>query len=291
MRSTARLSVLLLAAALSACAGAPSRQTAAPPAATVPAHDNLNAVLWMQSAVEYEAVVRQSFQTATRQLDVALATPGWNALPLDEQTRREGFEALPPAVIVDADETMIDNSPLQARNIRDGGGFKLENWQAWVNERRARALPGALEFARHAAAKGVTIFFVTNRDAPQELQATRDNLAALGFDIGPDGAYVMLRGDARGPGREKSQRRAWVAERYRVLLLLGDNLGDFMDGVNTTLAGRAALVARYQDWWGTRWIMLPNPSYGSWEGALEGDCGRGAPDVTRPCKMRALRFD
>jgi predicted secreted acid phosphatase len=98
--------------------------------------------------------------------------------------------------------------------------------------------PGAVEFANAAAAHGVTIYFITNRDAPAETEGTIANLRALGFPIADDGSNVMLRGDVRGPGREKSARRRWVGARHRVVLMLGDNLGDFMDGVNVDIAAR-----------------------------------------------------
>jgi len=268
---------------LAGCQAAPVREAA--PAAATPAHDNLNAVVWMQTAAEYEAAVRGTYAAARLQLDRALQDPAWDALPDGEAV--PGYETRPPAIIVDADETMIDNSAFQARGVRDGGPFAYENWLAWVNERRARALPGAIDFANYAASKNVPIYFVTNRDAPQETQSTIANLRALGFPIAADGSNVLPRGDARAPGREKSQRRRWVSERHRVVLLLGDNLGDFMDGVAVSVAQRQALVAKYADRWGTRWFMQPNPTYGSWEAAVLAGC----EDAPTACKRATLRLD
>jgi 5'-nucleotidase (lipoprotein e(P4) family) len=282
--------VLLLTATLSACNTAPRRAApVAPTAATAsPAHENLNAVLWMQTAAEYEATVRGIYGAARSRLDDALADPSWSALPPSE--RSDGFETRPPAIIVDADETMIDNSPFQARGVRDGGGFEYGDWLAWVNERRARALPGAVEFAAHAAERGVTIYFVTNRDAPAETESTIANLRALGFPIAADASNVLLRGDARAPAREKSERRRWVGARHHVLLLLGDNLGDFMDGVAATTQVRSELMAPYAAWWGERWFMLPNPSYGSWEASLLARCkGGSAESDPVACKRLQLR--
>lgn len=296
------LSAVVLSLVLVACNTVPNKSDAtAAPAASIATHENLNAVLWMQGAAEYEASVRGVFAAASHSLDRALADPAWNALPEDE--RQDGFESRPPAIIVDADETMIDNSAYQARSVRDNLPFAHERWQAWVNERRARALPGAVEFTREAAAKGVVTYFITNRDAPGESEATIDNLRALGFPVAPDAANVLLRGDPRGPGREKSARRRWVGERHRVLLMLGDNLGDFMDGVSRSIATRQQLIAPYADWWGERWFMLPNPSYGSWESAAAIACeeiqqagtrlDRSTPAVLDPvaCKRSLLRTE
>jgi acid phosphatase len=280
------LAPLALVVVLAGCNAAPVRETAT---AAAVAHDNLNAVLWMQTAAEYEAAVRGTYAAARTQLDAALADPAWNALPEGEADG--GFETRPPAIIVDADETMIDNSPFQARSVRDNGGFAYANWLAWVNERRARALPGALEFARYAASKNVPIYFVSNRDAPAETESTIANLRELGFPIAADASNVLMRGDARAPGREKSERRRWVGQRHRVVLMLGDNLGDFMDGVAVDLGARQALVARYAGHWGTRWFMQPNPTYGSWEAAVLAACGEQGKTDPTACKRGLLRLD
>ena len=280
---------LALFVALAGCNTAPVRE--APPAAATAtaAHENLNAVLWMQTAAEYEAAVRGTYAAARNALDRALADPAWNALP--EGEGNDGFETLPPAIIVDADETMIDNSPFQARGVRDGGGFAYENWLAWVNERRARALPGAVDFANYAASKNVPVFFVTNRDAPQETESTIANLRSAGFPIADDASNVLLRGDPRWPGREKSARREYLAKTHRIVLLLGDNLGDFMDGVAATPQARQALVAKYADRWGTRWFMQPNPTYGSWEASVLAACGETGKSDPVACKRTQMRVD
>lgn len=289
MNSIRCLSATLLAVVLAACNAVPVKKPVeAVPMATA-THENLNAVLWMQTATEYEATVRGVYAAARVRLDLALADPAWNALPVNE--RSDGFESRSPAIIVDADETMIDNSPFQSRAVRDGGGFLYENWQAWVHERRARAMPGAVEFAKYAADRGVTIYFITNRDAPAETESTVANLRALGFPIASDAANVLPRGDTRAPGREKSERRRWVGAHHRVLLLLGDNLGDFLDGVGTTIAARQALIAPYADWWGVRWFMQPNPTYGSWEAALLLECGDSGKSDPIACKRETMRLE
>jgi len=283
-------SILLAALLLAGCAttgrdvepgaGAP----AAPPAR---AHNNLNATVWMQSAAEYTAAVQGGFNLASAQLERALADPNWDALPPPERGG-QSLAGLKPAVIVDADETMIDNSPFQARGIRDGQPYSLPRWQAWVKERKARALPGALEFASRAQQLGVTVFFVTNREHAAEREATVDNLRALGFPIAADASNVILAGDPRAMEHEKATRRQWVGREHRVLLMLGDNLGDFLDGINTGVGERRAMVETYKRWWGERWIMLPNPSYGSWEGAARRACADAkAPD----CLHTVLRHD
>lgn len=274
--------------ALAACAGSPTRDAAPAPVVSA-AHDNLNATLWMENAAEYEASVRGVYAAAQRSFDLALADPSWNALPKGEVPL--GFESLPPAIIVDADETFINNEPYQARAIRDGRGYTPESWIAWVNERNAKALPGAVEFANHVASRGATIFYVTNRDYPAEFEATVANLRAQGFPVADDASNVLLRGAPVASAREKGERRKYVARTHRVLVMLGDNLGDFLDGINTGVAARRELMAPYAGWWGQRWFMLPNPSYGSWETAVFKDCGDSASSDPTGCKRAALRYD
>lgn len=281
---------LLLGAVLSllaACAGGGTtvRPDPSPPRATAGAagaHENLNAVLWMQTAAEYEATTRGVFAAASALLDAALADPRWDALPTAERGgQRVGH--LPAAVIVDADETMVDNSAYQARLVEAGTRFAPDTWAAWVEERRAGAVPGALEFARAAAQRGITVFYVTNRDAAGK-PATVDNLRALGFPLSEPEDTVLTIDEAQGWGSAKGSRRQFVGERYRVLMMVGDNLGDFLDGYQAPVAERAALIEPYRSWWGSRWFMLPNPTYGSWESALT----RGADDPVQ-AKRRALR--
>jgi len=277
----------LTLAALTACTAPATRPQAPVAESAPPAHDNLNATLWMQSSAEYAATVRGIYAAARRSLDLALADPEWNALPAGEF--QAGFEVKPPAIVVDADETLIDNSAFQARGVIEDAAYSREAWLEWVRAEKAAALPGAIEFANYVNDRGVTIFFVTNRDAPDEVEATVANLRRLGFPIAADGSNVMLRGDMRAPDREKGERRRLVDRNYRVLLLLGDNLSDFLDGVNADVATRERLMAPYAGWWGERWFMLPNPSYGSWPNALLRGC---AKDMNpRACLRSALRHD
>lgn len=281
--------------ALGACTTAPSRAPAPAAAAAAaaaveaapPAHDNLNATLWMQSSAEYAATARGIYAAAKRSLDQALEDPNWNALPRGESM--SGFESKPPAIIADADETLIDNSAFQARAVIEDRGYTRESWVEWVQARDARAIPGAVEFAQYADSRGVTIFYVTNRDAPDEYEATVANLRKLGFPVAADASNVLLRGDARAPAREKGERRRYVDRSYRVVQMFGDNLGDFLDGINSDVATRQQLMAPYADWWGVRWFMLPNPTYGSWPNAVLRGCEKDTNP--RACLRSALRHD
>lgn len=277
---TSRLLLLFAVVAAGSCAARTEPSTGAPPTPT-PArpHENLNAVLWVQSALEYEATALQSFRLAQLQLDAALQDPGWTAAL--EQTGDSS--KLPPAVIVDVDETVLDNSYYQARMVRDGTEFSPTTWDPWVMEAKATAIPGAREFTQYAAERGVTIFYITNRTRNIEA-ATRRNLAAEGFPIAAEVDTVLTRGERpEWNASAKGPRRAHVARGYRILLLVGDDLGDFVIDASGTPQDRRTRAAPYEEWWGRRWIMLPNPTYGSWERAVTGN----APDPIA-ARRRAL---
>lgn len=240
-------------------AEAPETEVAPDPAE----NPTLFATLWQQTSAEYRAAAMQAYDEASEVLPVALADSGWTAAVEQEG---DDFSMLPPAVVLDVDETVLDNSPQQARTILAGGAFDPEVWGAWVNEARAPAVPGAREFLALADSLGVALFYVTNRDQPLE-EATRRNLEAEGLPLDPELDTILSRGEREGWGSDKASRREAIAERYRIVLLVGDDLNDFVSA-RLPRAERDRLLERYGDRWGDRWIMLPNPVYGSWEGAL-----------------------
>lgn len=221
-------------------------------------------LLWVQTSVEHQALCRQAFAAAAAQLDRAVADKGWLAA-LEQDPERAA--ALPPAVVVDVDETVLDNSPFQAALLKAGRAFESALFNQWVQAASARALPGALAFAKAAAARGVEVFYVTNRNAGQET-ATRRNLAGLGFPLDDQVDTLLMRHERPDWHWDKGSRRAAVAARYRIIMLVGDDFNDFYSGARTGVEQRRERSARFQDRWGVSWFMLPNPSYGSWLGAI-----------------------
>ena len=229
-------------------------------------HPNLDATLWSQTAVEYDAVARGAYRLAGVMLERALSDSGWTAAPGQAKRPASQYREKPPAVVLDVDETVLDNSAYQARLIADDERYDTQSWNAWCRERAADAVPGARAFTNRADSLGVEVIYLTNRDSVVE-EATRDNLRALGFPVDDVPGAVLTQGER--PGWEsKPPRREWVAQRYRVLLLIGDNLGDFVAHPDTSVSVRQARYEEGKSFWGTRWIALPNPQYGSWEGAL-----------------------
>lgn len=281
MHRYAALAVVSFLIASGCATGSPDRVRPGTPADAPAGHqyETLNAVLWMQTSAEYEALARQTWTAATEAMRRELRAEGPSALV--EEVR---CAACPPAVIVDADETVLDNSAYDARRIVEGTEFDPAAWTAWVNERRAGAVPGALEFAREAERLGVRVFYVTNRTTEEE-PGTVDNLRALGFPLPAGEDVVLTKGEHSATATsDKTERRRAVGARYRVLLLAGDDLNDFAPA-NLSLEDRRMLVERAGERWGRSWFMLPNPSYGSWERALLRDLPAGFDRDTRRREM------
>ncbi|MBB3887207.1 acid phosphatase [Xanthomonas campestris] len=255
------------AAAVSANAAASA--AAAKPAATAGApagDDNLNAVLWMQRSEEYRAVAEQTYRAAAETLDAALKQPNWDALVPEE--RGNAATGLKPAVVLDVDETVLDNSPYQARLVHDGKEYDELSWDQWVAEKKAKPIPGVVDFAKAANARGITLIYISNR-AVHLKDATLANLRSAGLPVADDSVFLGLGTVVPGceqNGSEKNCRRL-AGEKYRVLMQFGDQLGDFVQVTANTGTARGALLQQYHDWFGERWWMLPNPSYGGWEPA------------------------
>jgi acid phosphatase len=289
----AALAVALTAMALSGCLATVPTAKAPPAAAALQsaaagADDNLNATLWMQRSAEYRGVTESLYRAAAVRLDAALADPEWDALAPEE--RANPARGLPPAVIVDVDETVLDNSPYQARLIRDGGEYDEVSWDGWVQQQRARAVPGAVEFARAASAKGVTMLYITNR-AEHLGGPTLENLRTAGFPVKDDSVFLGLGTFVEGceqEGSEKLCRRQWAGRKYRILMQFGDQLGDFAQITANTPNDRAALYERHRAWFGERWWLLPTPTYGSWEPAVFNNAWSEPREARRARKREAL---
>ena len=304
MRPLLKTSLLTAAVLLAACkptatdapasAAPPSTGNAASSQPAKPAFsdadDNLNAVIWIQRSAEYAATTTTIYRAATSELDAMLKSAE-SALVAEERSANEA--ALPPAIVMDVDETVLDNSPYQARLVADGREFNDITWDQWVAEKKAKPVPGVVEFAKAAEAKGITILYISNR-ATHLKEATIANLKAEGLPVKNDDVFLGLGtfvADCEQVGSEKLCRRKLAGQQYRVLMQFGDQLGDFVQIVANTPEARAELSAQYADWWGQRWYMLPNPSYGSWEPALFNNNWAQPREDRRAAKREAMIQD
>ncbi|MCS6874680.1 MAG: 5'-nucleotidase, lipoprotein e(P4) family [Pyrinomonadaceae bacterium] len=214
----------------------------------------IGAILYVQKAAEYRALCYQAFNWAKRMIDED--EKNLKKLPKSERRR-------PRAVIVDIDETVLDNSPAQAYGVINNKPFNLPDWYAWGEMRKAKAVPGAVDFANYAYSKGIRIFYISNRDEIQK-QATIDNLKNVGFPDVSEETVILRQQES-----SKESRRRMVASKYRVVVLLGDNLNDFAQQFEKkSVEDRFAETDKIRQVWGERFIVLPNPMYGDWENAI-----------------------
>jgi 5'-nucleotidase (lipoprotein e(P4) family) len=207
----------------------------------------LFSLAYQQKAAEYKALCFQAYNLAHLRLDQALQKKG----------------AKPLALITDIDETVLDNSDYDVHQAINGRDYDQNAWYEWTSRGEADTVPGAPSFLKYAASKGVTVFYITNRDE-QERPGTMKNLKRYGLPNTDNDHLVMRQGVS-----SKEARRQQVTAAYDVVLFLGDNLADF-----SSLFDKKPLPERNQNanssaaQFGDRFIVLPNPVYGDWETAL-----------------------
>jgi len=211
----------------------------------------VNAVIWTQYSAEKQALYYQMFNLAKTQL-------------LANKTNSENTK--PKAVVVDIDETMLDNSPFEVKCINTGKPYSKESWNKWVTQSNAKALPGAKEFSKFAEKNNIDVFYISNRSV-NDFSVTLKNLQKEGFAFA-DSSHLLLKSEVSS----KKVRRDIVRTNYEIILLIGDNLNDFSEifedrsnsyGFDT--------VEKMKEEFGKRFIILPNAMYGSWEGPIYND--------------------
>ncbi|MFH0867066.1 MAG: 5'-nucleotidase, lipoprotein e(P4) family [Bacteroidota bacterium] len=184
-------------------------------------------------------------------------------LRLDNYLNKVTDKSQKSAVVIDIDETVLDNTPFEIKCIETGKGYSGETWVKWTGMGKARALPGALEFLTYAKSKNVEVFYVSNRKIA-ERQSTLKNLDSLGFPYA-DTIHLLL----RTKESSKEERRLRIAIDYNIIMYVGDNLADF-DGLFDKRHDDLgfSLVDQNKSKFGDKFIVLPNPMYGDWEMSL-----------------------
>jgi 5'-nucleotidase (lipoprotein e(P4) family) len=243
-RISSRLGFLILL--ITFCAAPVLAQTAEP----ADKENEVLAILWQQSSGEHRALCYQAYALARMLLDRDL---------------RNHRIRMRRAIIVDLDETVWDTSSYEAMNVKLKRGYP-EGWNEWMNQARATALPGAVEFLKYANTRGVRIFYVTNRK-PVGKEGTAQNLKKLGFPAVNDESLLMRDDPAI---ESKTARRKAISAKYHVVLLMGDDLNDFDDVFekSKTIASRIEATDQNKSEFGTHFVVLPNPMYGNWANAL-----------------------
>lgn len=229
---------------LAACAHPATTLQTTSPTPSAAARTLPNDVRWFRNSAEYRALTREVYLAAGDRLP--------------ELSR--GLAASTWAVILDADETVLDNSEYQRRRAMLDSGFTDPTWTAWVNERAAVAVPGAVDFTKRVHSLGGRVVIVTNRTL-DVCDATRANLKSIGVDAD----MVLCQGPGesnKNPRFERVQNGTAVSgvPALKVVAWVGDNIQDF-PGMTQAARNDPAALAEF----GKRYFVLPNPMYGSWQ--------------------------
>ena len=208
-------------------------------------------LLWMRTSAEYRALAYQGYNVAMNAVKMAVTDPSHQRKPL--------------AIVLDADETVVDNTKLMGESIVNGNGrFDAPWWRQAVHQGKSQAMPGAVEFLNEVHKQGVEIFYVSNRYAPVNLDVTIQNFKELGFPSVDKDHVLLFEKDS-----DKQPRFDMIAKKYYVVVYMGDNAGDFPIGTKgKSLAERNAIIDNHKEDFGTTFVIFPNPAYGSWVSSL-----------------------
>ena len=207
----------------------------------------LMATLYNYYAAEYQALTFQAFNIGKERLiEIRSERPTDNNL----------------AVVVDIDETILNNSPYEAKSMLDSKSYTSESWYEWCNMGVAEPVPGALEFLKFADSLDFHVFYITNRKKKFVEEGTIENVKKLGFPQTMLDHFYLRTDD-----RNKEKRRQSVSENYDIVLLAGDNLGDFYTDTDV-FKDRETLMRSNMDDFGRKFIVLPNAIYGDWVKAM-----------------------
>ena len=241
------------------------------------ASDLLLATLWMQRSVEFKANALSIYELGRIRLDQALADKNWTAAPAEQ---KGDYQNLPPAVVLDIDETAMDNSAYQVW-MMEQPGFSTRPGTSSAPPRSRRDPGGGIHQVCRSRAK---IFFITNRR--QHRKDTRENMAKLGTMGGNVDTFLMQ--NEAGLGRRQGTRRAVIARDYRILLNFGDNFGDFDDRYRGSDADRLKAFEENKVRWGREWLVIANPTYGSFDTAPFGHDFKKSREEQRKAKWNVL---
>ena len=209
--------------------------------------ENTMGTLWYQNAAEVDALYQQGYNVATNKLKELLKQP------TDK----------PYSIVLDIDETVLSNIPFQVKMIKDGTAFNPKLWDEWVQKAEAKPVAGAKEFLQFADKNKVKIYYISDRTDAQ-VDATIKNLEAQGLPVqGRDHLMFKKEGD-----KSKEGRRQEVLKHTNLVMLFGDNLVDFAEFSTKSEADRDKMFEQLKAEFGDKFIIFPNPMYGSWESAV-----------------------
>jgi 5'-nucleotidase (lipoprotein e(P4) family) len=261
--------ILIIIVAITACSS--TKQVSQSAATSTVNNGKVWASLWQQRSAEYRALCFQAYNLAQLRLNEALKQQGGKPL----------------AIVTDIDETVLDNSPYDAQRAINNLEYDAQSWKHWTAKGECDTVAGAPSFFKYAASKGVSIFYITNRDE-DERPGTLKNLQLYNLPSA-DNAHLLLKQGSSS----KESRRLQVLSNYNIVLLCGDNLADFdkLYDNHPSEPSRNTTTIQLTGQFGNKYIVLPNPSYGDWEGALFNFNYKLSPGQRDSIIKAKLKFD
>jgi len=228
-------------------------------------HNNVDALVWLDTSAEQSALYRQAFYFAKLRVESIVKTDGRPLRPRH-------------CVFTDCDETILDNSEYNAWLALTGRNFHSVTWDEYCLAQRSKACAGAVPFSIWLVEHGIELFYVTSRSNTTRA-ATVSNLAMLGFPVtsvdaedDPRHTHLFMAGmpnpDLPGEPWNKWDQYEWIAKNRKLepVVWLGDNLSDFRSCYKSQRWDERLYSADQEDRdnWGMRYIVMPNPVYGDW---------------------------
>jgi 5'-nucleotidase (lipoprotein e(P4) family) len=265
------LSSALVGLSLALTSAVCSAQTTNGPSGTGTNNLLIAAVAWKQTAAEYRALYFQGYNVARMHLERAI------------KERKPGDKPL--AVVSDLDDTVLLPLPYWGHLINANKDFFEDPvWDAWIPKNGMVVAPGAQEFFKFAADNGVEVFYVSSRDQgdrTQEFSVNHVRVAGLPF---ADNEHVTILRETSN----KEKRQDEIAQKFNIVVFLGDNLNDFRRKYYTkNVDERLKLMEEDRAQYGHRYVLFPNPTDGHWMRAIFGDSEPPASDANREIFKKA----
>ncbi len=220
-------------------------------------------IYWIQTSNEYQNVTKSLYYLAQIQLDEILKNKEKSAF----LEQKDNFKNLPPAVIMDIDDTILNTTNFAVyMNLNPNKGYSTKDWNKYVKQEISFAILGSVEFINYALSKGVTVFFVSNR-THDGFNATLNNLKKVGINVPNMKDRIMLVRGKKNWDSNKYNRYKEIAKKYYISMIIGDNMTDFLApfAEDITYKEYKKLNKIYASYIGKYWIQIPATTYGSWQ--------------------------
>ena len=196
-----------------------------------------NDIRWVVKSDEYSSLTEQIYNMAWVKIKKKI-----------KKCKKENL-----AIIMDLDETVLDNSGYQLYLTEQGEQYTPATWDEWVVKQQAKLVPGAYDFIKKVQSKNIQLIYISNRmDA--RVEETKNNMESLGV-LSEDDIFLLRidKADKKTVRREEVYSQTGRMEgksSYKIIAYFGDAMGDFPTNKTSNF--------------GNEYFIFPNPMYGKW---------------------------